>query len=308
MIRFRSFASGSSANAGLLVCGRRRFLVDAGLSATRLLALLAAEGCGPGDLEGVIVTHEHGDHIAGLARFCRGRGLPLYATAGTLAGLPAKTRAALADGPLSVVLRAGRALDLGEGAVLRPLAVSHDAREPIGLRVDCRGLAFALVTDLGEVGATLAAELDGVDLLVLECNHDEALLRRCRYPDWLKRRIRGTSGHLANREALELLAALRRPPAEVLLAHVSEEANHPAQIAAAFAAACATVPSLAALRWSVAPRHAPTPRLHATPRPVAPAGQEHEGPPPRPGDPARRVRGTDAGPAASRPLQPGLPW
>ena len=235
MLRFRSLASGSSGNATLIEGSdglhRTRVLVDCGLGLRQLIARLAVEGIGPADLDGIFITHEHGDHIGCAPMLVARYGVPLWTSAGTaqyaaFAGL---------ESALNLV-RDGQVFAIG-GLQLHPFTVPHDAREPLQLRCTDGDRVLGLMTDIGHVTGHALAALAGCHALVLESNHDVELLAQSRYPDFLKRRVGGQHGHLSNVQAAAALGALRHDRLNtVVAAHLSERNNRPELVSRAFAA------------------------------------------------------------------------
>lgn len=235
MLRFRSLASGSSGNATLIEGSdglhRTRVLVDCGLGLRQLMARLAVEGIGPADLDGIFITHEHGDHIGCAPMLVARYGVPLWTSAGTaqyaaFAGL---------ESALNLV-RDGQVFAIG-GLQLHPFTVPHDAREPLQLRCTDGDRVLGLMTDIGHVTGHALAALAGCHALVLESNHDVELLAQSRYPDFLKRRVGGQHGHLSNVQAAAALGALHHDRLNtVVAAHLSERNNRPELVSRAFAA------------------------------------------------------------------------
>ena len=235
MLRFRSLASGSSGNATLIEGSdglhRTRVLVDCGLGLRQLLARLAVEGIGPADLDGIFITHEHGDHIGCAPMLVARYGVPLWTSAGTaqyaaFAGLES-ARNLVRDGQVSAI----------GGLQLHPFTVPHDAREPLQLRCTDGDRVLGLMTDIGHVTGHALAALAGCHALVLESNHDVELLAQSRYPDFLKRRVGGQHGHLSNVQAAAALGALRHDRLNtVVAAHLSERNNRPELVSRAIAA------------------------------------------------------------------------
>ena len=235
MLRFRSLASGSSGNATLIEASdglhRTRVLVDCGLGLRQLIARLAAEGLCPADLDGIFITHEHGDHIGCAPMLVARYGVPLWTSAGTaqyaaFAGL---------ESALNLV-RDGQLFAIG-GIQFHPFTVPHDAREPLQLRCTDGDRVLGLMTDIGHVTGHALAALAGCHALVLESNHDVELLAQSRYPDFLKRRVGGQHGHLSNVQAAAALGALRHDRLNtVVAAHLSERNNRPDLVTRAFAA------------------------------------------------------------------------
>ncbi|GAB4474734.1 MAG: MBL fold metallo-hydrolase [Burkholderiaceae bacterium] len=247
MLRFRCLGSGSEGNA-LVVEARdglfaTRVLVDNGFSPRQLAARLARAGLTPDDLDAVFVTHEHSDHADGVAALLERRRLPLFATAGTAAAARLDT-----IGADLRMLRAGVAVEIG-ALRIEPFAVPHDADEPVQFVFDDGARRFGLLTDVGTPTAAVAGALGRLDALMLECNHDSALLRASDYPPFLKARIAGDRGHLSNAQAAELLARVDRSRLRcVVAAHLSRRNNAPALAQAALAAvlACASAEVLVA--------------------------------------------------------------
>ena len=235
MLRFRSLASGSSGNATLIEGSdglhRTRVLVDCGLGLRQLIARLAVEGIGPADLDGIFITHEHGDHIGCAPMLVARYGVPLWTSAGTaqyaaFAGL---------ESALNLV-RDGQVFAIG-GLQLHPFTVPHDAREPLQLRCTDGDRVLGLMTDIGHVTGHALAALAGCHALVLESNHDVELLAQSRYPDFLKRRVGGQHGHLSNVQAAAALGALHHDRLNtVVAAHLSERNTRPELVTRAFAA------------------------------------------------------------------------
>lgn len=223
-MRYVSFASGSSGNCGLLQGGGISLLVDAGISLKRIRACLADEGMELGELDGILVTHEHSDHVAGLAMLSKYSDLPMYMSGGT-------ARALLRQGKCREknlrTLEADAPLALGELRVTA-FETSHDAAQPFGYRVEGETGALAIVTDLGYVTRSVREAAEGCAAAVVEANYDLEMLRYGPYPPNLKRRIQGNYGHLDNQDAAELCCCLaEKGVKQLLLAHLSKENNLP---------------------------------------------------------------------------------
>lgn len=242
-MRFCSLGSGSTGNA-LVIESRSgatssRVLVDCGFSLRELEARLARAGLAPDDLDGLFVTHEHGDHIGCAVTLSRRYDLPLWTSRGTWRALgePALPEALLH------IARDGEAITFGNLELL-PFTVPHDALEPLQLTCGDGQRRLGVLTDVGTSTPHLLARLQGCDALVLECNHDRALLAQSRYPESVRARIAGTHGHLANDIAAQILAQCHhRGLQHVVAAHLSEQNNSPALAAAALAAACGARPA-----------------------------------------------------------------
>ena len=215
--------SGSAGNVLIVECGGRRLMVDAGFSCKQIEHRLALVGLDGDGFDGIVLTHEHGDHTRGAARFARRHGLTVHATAGTLEALGFLE----ADFP-TVVLRSGAVQRIGSFAI-EPFAVPHDAREPVGVIVeDSGGHRIGLAADLGARSQLAWGRLRELDALVLETNHDLEMLRSGPYPWPLKQRVAGRHGHLSNREAAEGVPELLCDRLRwIVLYHLSRTNNLP---------------------------------------------------------------------------------
>lgn len=258
MLTLTTLASGSSGNCTLLSGGGAHVLVDAGISCRRICTALRALGLEPGRLSGVLVTHEHTDHIAGLATLTRQFHLPVYTSPGT-ARVLSRRIAALED-----VLRTcapGGTFSLG-GLEVETFPTLHDAAEPMGYAVSHGSRKAAVVTDLGLVTEAVRAGMSGAQLVMVEANHEEDWVLAGPYPYRLKQRILGDHGHLSN-EAGAILArsAVERGAHTVVLAHLSAENNTPERAHAAAQTLLAPygVCSEEGVRLAVAPRAEPGP-------------------------------------------------
>lgn len=219
-------ASGSSANCVLVTTPEGALLIDAGIGVRTLRTYLDERGVSAGNLHGICVTHEHGDHIAAaIPLACRWKA-PVVSTSGTLGAL-VRADSLRRSPPARTVLRNDE-ISLGP-FVVRSFPVSHDAAEPCGYRVEWRGHAVALATDTGVITPEWRAAAVGCELLVVEANHDIERLRLGPYPVSLKRRILSADGHLDNRSAAEWVLAhtSEHGPTAVWWAHLSETNNTP---------------------------------------------------------------------------------
>lgn len=234
-MRFRNLGSGSGGNSTLVEASQgittTRVLVDAGFSERELTRRLELAGCTPADVDALFITHEHGDHVGRSVAFARRHRIPLITSRGTWRAIGCDDF----DASLLTLARSGEAIALGD-MELRPFAVPHDAQEPLQMVLSDGAARLGIVTDLGCAPADVVQALQGCQALLLECNHDEAMLRAGPYPPSLQRRILGTHGHLSNEAAAGLLARCRHTGlGAVLAAHLSEKNNAPALARAALA-------------------------------------------------------------------------
>ena len=215
--------SGSRGNSLHLEHRGQALLVDAGLSAKQLEARMEEVGAAGAALLGIFLTHEHGDHTAGLKTFLKKRKIPLYASHGTKDAL--EPHLATAEWRS---FEAGAELVVGEFRI-ETFPVPHDAAEPIGMRVTAGAARIGLISDLGFVTRLVVERLKGCHALVLESNYDEAMLREEEKRPWsVKQRISARHGHLSNGAAAKLVEEVAGPELrDLLLGHISEDCNRP---------------------------------------------------------------------------------
>lgn len=222
-MRVASLGSGSRGNATLVEAQGSLCLVDCGFTLVETERRLARLGLSGRDLDALIVTHEHADHVSGVAKLAQRYDLPVWMTVGT--------GHALAEQYLPKRVHhfhAGASIEIGALRV-RPFHVPHDAREPCQMVIeDPAGQRLGVLTDTGSITPHIVESLAGCHALMLECNYDPTMLVEGPYPPSLKRRIDGPYGHLSNAQAAQLLGVLdRRSLACVVVSHVSEKNNTP---------------------------------------------------------------------------------
>ncbi len=222
LLEVTSLGSGSCGNALLIHCEGTHLLIDCGIGVRRLRTALATRSLALEDIDAVLLTHEHSDHVRELPRMILAH-KTVVATSGSAraTGIPSANW---------VESRTGRPVEIGAVEVFA-VPVEHDAAEPCGFHIRSRFGSVTLLTDLGTRSSAAAEVIAASRLVVLEANHDEALLRRGPYPLHLQRRILSNSGHLSNDACGELLAAGLRGANSlptVWLAHLSETNNRPA--------------------------------------------------------------------------------
>lgn len=221
-MRFASLGSGSRGNALVVEVGQTRLLLDCGFTIREAVARLSRLGLSPEDLGGILVTHEHSDHIGGVVKFAKRYRVPVWLTHGTFRNHPQAEEL-----PELRLIDSHSLFSVGEIEV-QPFPVPHDAREPVQYVFGDGARRLGVLTDTGNSTPYIEATLSGCDALVLECNHDANMLRDGPYPPSLKQRVAGRFGHLDNQASARLLAKLDNSRLQHLIAaHLSEKNNTP---------------------------------------------------------------------------------
>ncbi|MGA7750787.1 MAG: MBL fold metallo-hydrolase [Gallionella sp.] len=232
-MRFASLGSGSEGNALLVAVGQTQVLMDCGFGLQDTLMRMARLGVSPEQLSGIVVTHEHGDHINGVARLARKFNLPVWLTHGTLRSQ------AKAFGDIANIREIDPHVAFAIGGIeVIPYPVPHDAAEPVQFVFSDGARRLGVLTDTGCSTAHIEQTLSGCHALVLECNHDSEMLMDSDYPYSLKQRVGGRFGHLNNQEAADILTRLDMGRLQHLIAaHLSRRNNTPALAVRALSAA-----------------------------------------------------------------------
>lgn len=219
-MEFYTLASGSSGNCSLVCAGDTLLLIDAGISCRRITQSLAVLDLTLDDLDGILITHEHIDHVRGLVTLAKKCPAPLYATFGTAAAIQYPE-------PRLRAFAAGKEFTIKDLHV-RSFRTSHDAKESVGYRIESDAGSLAVLTDTGFVTDEAHDAALGADMLLLESNHDVVMLKNGGYPYYLKQRILSEYGHLSNDAAAEFaIECVRAGTSDILLAHLSDENNSP---------------------------------------------------------------------------------
>ncbi|MFA6119917.1 MAG: MBL fold metallo-hydrolase [Sideroxydans sp.] len=227
-MRFALLGSGSEGNALVVQVGSTTLLMDCGFSVSETVTRLARLGLQAEQLDGILVTHEHSDHIAGVARLARKFKLPVWMTHGTFRF----QHAAFADVTVAEI-NPHASFAVGDIHV-QPFLVPHDAGEPVQYVFGDGAFRLGVLTDTGHATPHVEAVLTGCHALILECNHDEEMLRNGRYPASLKQRVGGRFGHLNNEQAASLLSHLDNARLQhIVAAHLSLQNNLPTLAVAA---------------------------------------------------------------------------
>jgi len=225
MIRFCSLYSGSSGNSIFLGCDSTKVLIDAGLSAVRILDALSSIGEKPYELDAILISHEHSDHIKGAGIMSRRFNIPIYANENTWEAM--KPFLGPVDLKNIAFFHTGREFAVGE-ILVNTFPIPHDACEPVGYSFYAGDKKLTVATDIGHINTGLLGCLENSDLLLLESNHDLEMLRTGPYPWYLKKRIAGNYGHLSNDAAGKVIAHMAgKGTKRFLLGHLSKENNFP---------------------------------------------------------------------------------
>lgn len=226
-LQFCSLSSGSSGNSYLVFTEDTYILVDAGISSKKIAESLARLNLTPYDLSAVLLTHEHSDHIKGAEILSRKYGLPLYTNEQTYhAVFPLMKNT---EGVIFYEFETNNPFTLNDIEIM-PFPVSHDAVEPVGFSFYRENTKISIATDTGCINAKMMEEIISANLLILEANHDEHMLKMGKYPWFLKQRILSAKGHLSNEAAGDAIAhMIHSHPInrQILLAHLSRENNFP---------------------------------------------------------------------------------
>lgn len=223
---FFSVASGSSGNCICLGSDQCHVMIDAGISGKRIEGGMNTYDYTTSDMDGVLITHEHSDHIQGLGVVARKYGLPIYATKGTADAILQSSSVGKIDPSLFHVIEAGKTFFIGNLEIY-PMSISHDAADPVAYLVSDGRHRVGVVTDLGYYDADIVSHMEGLDALLLEANHDIHMLQVGAYPYPLKQRILGERGHLSNETSGQLLGQILHDGMQhILLGHLSKENNY----------------------------------------------------------------------------------
>lgn len=226
-MRMTSIASGSSGNCIYIGSESTHLLVDTGIPYKRMESGLNDMGLTGKDITGVLITHEHSDHICGLGVAARKLGIPIYASAGTIEEMKKNKTLGKVEEELYHPIRADEDFQIGD-LLVKPFSNSHDAAEPLGYRVEQGRKSVAVCTDLGNYSQYTIGKLQGLDAVLLESNHDIRMLQVGPYPYSLKRRILSDYGHLSNEASGRLLCEILHDHMKyIMLGHLSKENNLP---------------------------------------------------------------------------------
>tara|TARA_B110000459_G_scaffold129834_1_gene142072 strand:+ start:608 stop:1375 length:768 start_codon:yes stop_codon:yes gene_type:complete len=220
-VRFASLGSGSKGNATLIDNGSTCVVIDLGFTIKETVRRLSRLGLMPQDVDAILVTHEHADHIHGVAGFARKFGTPVYLTPGTY------RHKQMGELPFLNKINCHSSFEVGSLSIT-PVTVPHDAKEPCQYLVSSKEITIGILTDLGHITPHVRDKYRECDALLLECNHDVTMLQDGSYPYQLKQRVAGDYGHLNNVQAAELLDTINLERLRhLIISHISGENNLP---------------------------------------------------------------------------------
>lgn len=222
-LAFASIGSGSKGNGTLVALDDTCVLVDCGFSLKETEMRLRRLQIWPEQLTAILVTHEHSDHISGVGALARKYDLPVYLTAGTWRS------DRVGEIPRHHIINSHEAFQLG-ALTIQPVAVPHDAKEPVQYIFRAGEKMLGVLTDLGSITSHVLEHYRHCDALLLETNHCTQMLEAGPYPPQLKQRVGGDWGHLSNHQSAFLLQAMTKPLKHLVLAHLSEQNNHPSRV------------------------------------------------------------------------------
>lgn len=226
-MKLASISSGSKGNCILVNNESTSILVDAGISKKRIEEGLDSFGKKPEEIDGIVITHEHSDHIKGLGVFLRKYKIPVYGTEKTIEYILNSSTVGNVDTDLFYVVKPENDFSIGD-IELMPVHISHDAVDPVCYRFSAGQKSCAVVTDLGEYDQRIVAYMQKLNAILIESNHDIGMLQTGPYPYHLKQRIWGNKGHLSNETCGRLLNDLISDKlSHIILGHLSEENNYP---------------------------------------------------------------------------------
>lgn len=224
---FASIASGSSGNCIYVGTEETHLLIDCGVSCRKIESGLMSFGISPDDLSGILITHEHSDHIKGIGTFVKKHQIPVYSTIETLAAMKRSPSGKAVPMELLMNINPTYRFNIGDIEVTAT-EVSHDAAHPVCYRFSDGQHTISMATDLGEYDSTIIEHLSDADIIYLESNYDPEMLMVGPYPYYLKQRIDGPLGHLSNEVSTELINKVLHPNLKhIVLAHLSKENNFP---------------------------------------------------------------------------------
>lgn len=225
MFNFRSLYSGSSGNCLLVETSNTKILIDAGESAKKIVSALSLSNTNPSEIDAILVTHEHSDHVKGLGTFSKKYDIPVYANSKTWDAMPEQSIKISENNIKKFTIEEN--FEIGDLKV-HPFKIPHDAANPCGFNLSCNNDKISVATDIGHMTSNIIHKLENSSFILLESNYDPEILMCSSYPYLLKKRITGPNGHLPNNEAGKTISYLMNSGLkQVMLGHLSKENNFP---------------------------------------------------------------------------------
>ena len=225
MFNFCSLYSGSSGNCLLVQTSNTKILIDAGESAKKISAALSSMDIDPTQINAILVTHEHSDHIRGLGTFSKKYDIPVFANSKTWDAMPEQSSKIIEDNIKKFTIEEN--FEIGD-LKIHPFKIPHDAANPCGFNISYNDTKISIATDLGHITSNIAHKLEDSKFILIESNYDPEILKCSAYPYLLKKRIAGPNGHLPNSDAGKIVSFLMNSGLEsVMLGHLSKENNFP---------------------------------------------------------------------------------
>lgn len=223
MRKFCPLASGSKGNAIYIESDETKLLVDVGISLKALTEKLGEIDVDIGEIDAILITHEHGDHIRGLEKVTEKLQIPVFSNSETAKAILKDVR----EKPRFKIFSTGETFEFGD-IEIHPFSVQHDTLDPVAFTFRIEGIKIGVCTDLGFVTTLVKAHLEGCDYLYIEANHEPSMVYACPRPLVYKQRVLGRQGHLSNEACGQLLQEIDHPGLKhIYLAHLSSECNHP---------------------------------------------------------------------------------
>lgn len=222
MFKFCNFYSGSSGNCSFVETDNTKLLIDCGVSSKKVEEALNSVNVNIKEIDGILISHEHSDHIKGLAAICKKYNIPVYANNSTFTNIKQN----IADDK-KIKFKSNEKFEIGDIKIY-PFSIPHDAADPCGFNLYSGNKKITVATDIGHIDNKILHNLDESDFLLLESNYEPNMLKCSRYPYLLKKRILGPNGHLSNEEAgLAVTQLVKSGLNNIMLGHLSEQNNFP---------------------------------------------------------------------------------
>ena len=225
MLKFYSLYSGSSGNSLLVNTENTNILIDAGVSSKKIETALNNLEIPPTSLDGILITHEHPDHVQGLGTFSKKFNVPVFVNQKTLDSMP-KQKEKISENNIKL-FKIEESFEIND-LKIKPFSIPHDAANPCGFNIEKDNKKISIATDIGHMTNSILKKLEGSEFILLESNYDPEVLMYSRYPYVLKNRIAGPTGHLSNEAAGKTISCLLNSGLQqVMLGHLSKESNFP---------------------------------------------------------------------------------